>query len=111
MSASESVKTSAERAIAAALLPTAQEHFEMIEAVTGNSPLSVRPAESDQMPGSPVKGLRLTEGIRISKELAKTGIDWLIISDNHCIYGIGANDHDIACFSPYSRAIRDTVSK
>lgn len=38
-------------------------------------------------------------------------IDWLRVSGNHCIYGIGADDNSTAYFAPYSKAMRDKVSK
>lgn len=88
--------------------------FETVEAVRariGDAPLSVRLGASDRMPGEPEDGLTLAESSWIAGELAQMGVDWLSVSGNHCIYGIGADDNDTAYFEPYSRAIRDAASR
>lgn len=84
---------------------------EAVKGVIGNAPLSVRLGASDQMPGEPENGLALSDSLWVAEELAKMGIDWLSVSGNHCIYGIGADDNDTAYFAPYSKAMRDTVNK
>lgn len=88
--------------------------FEIVEAVraaVGNHPLSVRLGAADQMPGAPEAGLMLADSVWIAEELAKMRVDWLGVSGNYCIYGIGMDDNDTAYFAPYSKAVRDSVSK
>ncbi|MBF4694766.1 oxidoreductase [Fusibacter ferrireducens] len=88
--------------------------FEIVKTVKkaiGDVPLSVRLGASDQMPGELENGLTLKESIWVAEELSKMGIDWLSVSGNHCIYGIGVNDDDTAYFAPYSKAMRDVVHK
>ncbi len=88
--------------------------FEIVEAVKGvigDSLLSVRLGASDQMPGEPQTGLTLEDSLWIAEELAKMGVDWLSVSGNHCVYGIGADDHDTAYFAPYSKAVHDRMQK
>lgn len=88
--------------------------FEITAAVKdaiGDFPLSVRLGASDQMPEEEEKGLTLKESMWIAEELAKMGVDWIGVSGNHCIYGIGADDNDTAYFSSYAEAIRKAVEK
>jgi 2,4-dienoyl-CoA reductase-like NADH-dependent reductase (Old Yellow Enzyme family) len=87
--------------------------FEVVQAVRSSIPkatLSVRLGASDQMPGRKENGLILNESIWVAKELAAMGVDWLGVSGNHCIYGIGENDNDTAYFSPYAKAIHDALN-
>lgn len=86
--------------------------FEIVKEVKqaiGNFPLSVRLGASDQMPGKEENGLKLSESVEIAKKLVDLGVDWIGISGNHCIYGIGVNDEDTAYFAPYSQAIYEVV--
>lgn len=86
--------------------------FEIVEAVRpviGDAPLSVRLGASDQMPGEPENGLTLAESLWVAQALAGMKIDWLSVSGNHCIYGIGVDDKDTAYFAPYSKAMREAV--
>lgn len=86
--------------------------FQIVEAVRHvipQAPLSVRLGASDQMPYQPENGLTLSESVWMAKQLAEMGVDWISVSGNHCVYGIGADDNDTAYFSPYSRAIRNAV--
>jgi len=88
--------------------------FQITEAVKnaiGDFPVSVRLGASDQMPNEGEKGLTLKESVWIAEQLAKMGVDWIGVSGNHCIYGIGADDNDTAYFSPYAEAIRKAVEK
>jgi 2,4-dienoyl-CoA reductase-like NADH-dependent reductase (Old Yellow Enzyme family) len=62
------------------------------------------------MPGRKENGLILNESIWVAKELAAMGVDWLGVSGNHCIYGIGENDNDTAYFSPYAKTIHDALN-
>lgn len=72
--------------------------------------VSVRLGASDQMPGNPEMGLTLEESCQIAKELVKLGIDWIGVSGNHCVYGIGEDDNDTAYFAPYAKAIRKAIA-
>ena len=81
------------------------EVTEAVRAVVPNANVSVRLGASDQMPGQAEKGLTLPESKWIAKELTALRIDWLGISGNHCIYGIGEDDNDTAYFAPYAAAI------
>ena len=81
------------------------EVTEAVRAAVPNANVSVRLGASDQMPGQVENGLTLAESKWIAKELAILGIDWLSISGNHCIYGIGEDDNDTAYFAPYAAAI------
>lgn len=86
--------------------------FEIVEAVkaaAGSSPVSVRLGASDHMPWQEQQGLCLEESVWVAAELAKMGVDWLGISGNHCIYGIGVDDNDTAYFAPYAKAIKEAV--
>jgi len=86
--------------------------FEITEAVRAavpNAVVSVRLGASDQMPGQPTNGLTLDESIWIAQHLVALGVDWIGISGNHCIYGIGENDNDTAYFAPYASAIRQAL--
>lgn len=87
------------------------EIVEAVKAVVGNAPVSVRLGASDTMPNEPENGLTLSESVWIAEELAKMGIDWLSVSGNHCIYGIGVDDNDTAYFAPYSKAMRNAMYK
>lgn len=87
------------------------EIVEAVKAVIGGHPLSVRLGAADQMPGAPEVGLTLADSVWVAEQLAKMRVDWLSVSGNHCIYGIGADDNDTAYFAPYSKAIRDSVAK
>lgn len=80
-----------------------------VKNVIGDFPLSVRLGASDQMPGREEKGLKLSESIEIAKKLVELGVDWIGVSGNHCIYGIGENDEDTAYFASYSHAIYESV--
>ncbi len=80
-----------------------------VRAAIPDSILSVRLGASDQMPGRPETGLTLRESAMIAEELLHIGVDWIGVSGNHCIYGIGEDDGDTAYFSPYSSAIRNAV--
>ncbi len=97
-----------------ALANRARLLFDIVEAVKGvigSAALSVRLGASDQMPGAPGNGFTLADGLWVAEELAKMGIDWLSVSGNHCVYGIGVDDNDTAYFAPYSKAMRDAVHK
>lgn len=86
--------------------------YEIVEAVRGAVPdalLSVRLGVSDTMPGKVETGLTLSEGIQIADELSHLGIDWLGVSGNHCIFGIGEDDNDTAYFSSYAKAIKEGI--
>lgn len=86
--------------------------FEIVKEVkkaVGNFPLSVRLGASDQMPGKEENGLKLSESVEVARKLVELGVDWIGVSGNHCIYGIGVNDEDTAYFAPYSQAIYEAV--
>jgi len=85
------------------------EVVKTVKASIGNHLLSVRLGASDQMPGKEEHGLTLPESVWIAKELANMEVDWISVSGNHCIYGIGEDDNDTAYFSPYSQAIYSAV--
>ena len=88
--------------------------LEVTEAVRSAVPhaiVSVRLGAADQLPGRSNEGLCLDESIWIAKELVALGVDWIGISGNHCIYGIGENDDDTAYFAPYASAIRRSLGK
>jgi 2,4-dienoyl-CoA reductase-like NADH-dependent reductase (Old Yellow Enzyme family) len=86
--------------------------FEIVEEVRAAVPdaaISVRLGAADRMPGQAEDGLTLRESCWVAKELVSLGIDWIGVSGNHCIYGIGENDDDTAYFAPYASAIRKTI--
>ncbi len=85
------------------------EVTEAVRAAVPNALVSVRLGASDQMPGRPEKGLTLKESTWVANELVSLGVDWIGISGNHCIYGIGEDDNDTAYFSPYASAIREAL--
>jgi 2,4-dienoyl-CoA reductase-like NADH-dependent reductase (Old Yellow Enzyme family) len=86
--------------------------FEVVEEVRAAVPgsvVSVRLGAADRMPGQSEDGFTLRESCWIAKELASLGVDWIGVSGNHCIYGIGENDNDTAYFAPYASAIRKAI--
>ena len=88
--------------------------LEVVQAVrlaVPNAPVSVRLGVSDQMPGRPENGFALSEGIAVAKKLVSLDVDWIGVSGNHCIYGIGEDDNDTAYFAPYASAIRNETGK
>ncbi len=87
--------------------------LEVTEAVRKAVPhvnVSVRLGGSDQMPNKPEQGYNLAESCQVAKELVSLGVDWLGVSGNHCIYGIGEDDNDTAYFAPYATAIRAAIN-
>lgn len=87
--------------------------FEIVDAireVIPNSLFGIRLGVADTLPDEEEIGLTIDEGVWISKELSKKGVDWISVSGGHCSYAPKVDDNDTAYFAPYSKKIKEGIN-
>lgn len=87
--------------------------FDIVQSIRDVLPevnLSIRLSGSDNLPYQKQEGLTIEECCYVAQRLVELKVDWLSISGNHCIYGIGEDDNDTAYFKEYSRKIKVAIN-